>query len=613
MKSASKLAALLVLGTGLAGCGGIGDGSTIETLQIAPAGLPGFDQGALIAADELTQTPETFRMYDCFCSNLAAVATFTDGTAANFSLRTTWTSSDTNVVRVLNTGETETACPGSQRAAGLVVPVGPGDATLRVSFAGLEDTIEVHVESTPAGALTLAPSDDSNAGHVAVGATLPLAITATLDNRPRALTGNVTTWAFDPADDTVATISAGGVVSGVARDQGVAQVARASFGTCAVSPTRQIRVGEVVGPMALSHESGFTDDKLAEDTSEDFKAVAALDFGGGSPATGEQDLSGLVRMDYEQACTLRSFDDTTAACVDTPGTCTASTAVCTSCASGMASCRVEELSFAVPVSKRVIAVAPSAQPATFHAVFPAAQGTATTLAAGIDAAATAITVAALSGYPSTVPWDGVIEAGTGNAEVVRVTAVDGTALTVTRGIGGAATAHAQDAAFEQRSFQSDTENLTAVAGTFDSVTIDAAAATLPAYGTQQFGATGQFLAENRTQPVTRLTAAANVVTWSTSLFSLAGIGSNTGKLTTFNGCGGRLAVRIRSAASDVTDTASFVTPSDTEPDADDNSNADSNDTACLATDPLCDQVNVCIERADPLPPGVVCEDPAPAC
>ena len=70
-----------------------------------------------------------------------------------------------------------------------------------------EVTLRVHVEQTPSGSLTLAPVDTTNAGHVAVGATLPLTVTATLDNRPRTLTANVTRWLLEPADTAVATIS----------------------------------------------------------------------------------------------------------------------------------------------------------------------------------------------------------------------------------------------------------------------------------------------------------------------------------------------------------------------------------------------------------------------
>jgi hypothetical protein len=614
MKSASKLAALLVLGTGVAGCG-IGDGNTLETLEIRQLALIGFEQGVLSAANEQAQTPETLRMFDCFCSNLSATGTFTDGSTANFSLRTTWTSSDTGVVRVLNVSETDlAACPGVQQGAGMVIPVAPGDATIRVEFASLVDTLEVHVEQTPDGSLTLAPVDTSNVGHVAVGAQLPLAITGTLEGRPHTVTANVTSWALEPADTAVATITGVGTVRGVARDAGATRLARASFGTCSVSPTLQVRVGEVIEPMALSHEAGFTDEKLAINTNEDFKAVAALDFGGGSPATGEQDLSGFVRMDYEQPCTLRSFDDTAGACVDVPGTCVTTTSVCgTSCASGMDQCRVEPLSFTAQIDNRVVATIANPQPAAFFAKFPASRGSTTALTAAIDETATTITVDALTGYPSTTPWDGVIDAA-GVAEIVRVTAVDETTLTVTRSVTGTVAAHAQGASFDQRTFLSDTKNVTAVSGTLGTVSIDPVSTTLGAYATVQLGATGQFANENRTQPITHLSASAsNALTWISAKPSVASIASDTGMLTSSSDCGGVVAIRARSAVSEVIDTESFLAPSDSAPDTDGNGNADSNDAACLATDPHCDQLNFCVQRADPPPPGVVCDDPAPPC
>jgi len=73
---------------------------------------------------------------------------------------------------------------------------------------------------------------------------------------------------------------------------------------------------------------------------------------------------------------------------------------------------------------------------------------ATTLAAGIDNSATSITVAAATGFPSSLPWTAVIDYDTVDEEIVEVTARSGTSLTVTRGVDGTSgKAHGSGAKF----------------------------------------------------------------------------------------------------------------------------------------------------------------------
>lgn len=61
---------------------------------------------------------------------------------------------------------------------------------------------------------------------------------------------------------------------------------------------------------------------------------------------------------------------------------------------------------------------------------------ATTLASGISNSATSLAVTALTGYPANTPWTAIIDEGTATEEVVTVTNVAGTTLTVTRGVDG---------------------------------------------------------------------------------------------------------------------------------------------------------------------------------
>ena len=61
---------------------------------------------------------------------------------------------------------------------------------------------------------------------------------------------------------------------------------------------------------------------------------------------------------------------------------------------------------------------------------------ATTLSASATNSATSITVTALSGFPVSTPWTAIIDPDTASEEVVTVTNVSGTTLTVTRGQDG---------------------------------------------------------------------------------------------------------------------------------------------------------------------------------
>ncbi len=73
---------------------------------------------------------------------------------------------------------------------------------------------------------------------------------------------------------------------------------------------------------------------------------------------------------------------------------------------------------------------------------------ATTLSASANNSTTSITVTALSGFPVSTPWTAILDADTASEEVVTVTGVSGTTLTVTRGVDGtSAVSHNSGAVF----------------------------------------------------------------------------------------------------------------------------------------------------------------------
>ncbi|MGQ0586944.1 MAG: hypothetical protein ACT4PK_07060 [Gammaproteobacteria bacterium] len=619
MKHAFKLAVLLFLGAGAAGCG-IGEGSTIETLEVEVQAVDVFEQGTYVDAGTPT---ERYHMYDCFCSNIAVIGTFTDGTTVNFVNRARLSSSNEAIVEVMNVGETdEIACPAGQQFAGLLIPRGLGTATITATFAGLTESLTVEVADTSAGAyaLSAAPPNNPASTDVAVGATLPLQLTGTLDDRARTLTRNVVTWSFDNDDDDLATIDTTGALRGVGRTGAAPRVARASFGTCTdVSPTATVNVGDLVEPLLMEREGpGFTADAfLAVNTSEELKVTTGLDFDGDGLADGTQQISSQIALTYTDACTLREHDtnfppsncrDTATECANSVGKCADTTA--TSCPVGMTACRVEDVPMLQSVPNTIVAAHDNGTPTRFTATFPGDRGAPTALAADLDGTATTLTVQVLSGYPLVLPWFAVIDQG-GTREDVRVTAVSGTTLTVVRGVGGtAAAAHLSGASFAMRTYDSDPVTgtdppklpVTAKDGTLTTVAIEPPGTLVPS-GTLQLAAQGTFvdsLSASRQQRVTRLLTlveGAPTVDWTSSDVGVALVTINEGLAISTNSCGGRTSVRARATTSADDTTATF------DPDT------TADDDACKNTDPLCDQIEMCVATPNPLPLGLVCDTP----
>jgi hypothetical protein len=612
MKHAPKLATLLLAVGALAGCDGIGDGSTIARIDLSVSGILDFEQGVMLDVDTAN---ERYHMYDCFCANLAAIATFTDGSLANFSNRVTFTSDNPAVAEVLNADNLVTElCPFTQQASGLVIPSGIGDATITASFGPLSSTLRLEVADTSAGTFTLrsAPPADPNNTDVAIGAELPLRVTGTLDGRSRTLNRNVTAWSFDDdANGDFASIDEIGVVRGAAPTGALPKTVRAAFGTCSdVSPTVLVNVGDLPGPLTLEREAPdfAADSLLAVGSDEELVAKAPLDFDGDAVADGEQLISSQIALTFTDSCTLREFDASVPGtnCRETATTCAPTVPICTTgplqlCPSTMTACRTAAAPVVVGAfANQIIAFNDNGAPTNFSATFPAVLGGATLLAAAIDAVATTIEVEALEGYPTTFPWFAVIDAA-GTREDVRVTAADGTTLTVVRGVGGTVTAaHAAGASFEQRSYASGAPlAITGKEGTLTTLVVDPPG-TLDPLGTLQLRAEGTYVdqaAASRQQRVTRLIAASDdtpTVVWTTSDATVATVGANSGLVFSSSACGGRPSVRARadSSADATTETFDPATTAD--------------DDACVGTDPLCDQVELCVATQDPLPLGVSC-------
>lgn len=165
MNPAARSATVLLVLAGLAGCDSIGDGNTIEKFEIVPASTAtqhqAFEQG------------DTYKLLECLRDELVVLATFTNGTVANFSRRATWSTSDAAVVQVSNGDipavflEGNPAADGTfyERsdlgyASGTIVPVGTAGQTAVVtaSFAGLSASMNVEIRK-PTLRIVAAPAD----------------------------------------------------------------------------------------------------------------------------------------------------------------------------------------------------------------------------------------------------------------------------------------------------------------------------------------------------------------------------------------------------------------------------------------------------------------------
>lgn len=161
----------------LSGCD-LGEGSKLETLEI-------------VSASGATITPP-YRVYQCFRDRLQVFGRFTNGDVGNFSAngRAIWSSSNPNIVRVLNDSEQNTRAVilgkfdnigGSFYTAGVLVPRNAGSATVTASFLGLSASMDV-VVSAPGLTIAPVPIGSASAGAATgVGFANQFTVRATLD------------------------------------------------------------------------------------------------------------------------------------------------------------------------------------------------------------------------------------------------------------------------------------------------------------------------------------------------------------------------------------------------------------------------------------------------
>jgi len=135
---------------------------------------------------------------------------------------------------------------------------------------------------------------------------------------------------------------------------------------------------------------------------------------------------------------------------------------------------------------------------------------ATTLSASANNSTTSITVTALSGFPVSTPWTAIIDPDTASEEVVEVTNVSGTTLTVTRGVDGtSAVSHSAGAVFRHgvsgRDFDEANAHVNTTSGNPHSVT----AADVGAIANSLVDAKGDLIAASADNTPARLAVGTN--------------------------------------------------------------------------------------------------------
>jgi hypothetical protein len=161
-----------------------------------------------------------------------AIGTFSDGSATDVTEAVSWTSSDASVAAISNGAGT--------RGLAMFAAAGLTEITASDPASGVSTTVNVEALPAPIVTLDLSPLDPS----ILIGTTLQLTATATLDDvdGTTADLTNVVTWTS--SDETIATVSAGGLVTALAL--GTASIT-AVDPTSGATATTSVGVTDVLG------------------------------------------------------------------------------------------------------------------------------------------------------------------------------------------------------------------------------------------------------------------------------------------------------------------------------------------------------------------------------
>jgi len=263
----------LVLTLSACDISGIGDGNKLESLEVARLRVNQADFNGN-------------KVYRCFRHQLQLVGVFSDGQRGDYSARGHWTSSNPARVRVSNGDIQLPNDPALAYAAGTLLPVSEGTATITGEFVGLTATYEVEVRSPTS--FSISPASLSVAPKTASA----ISVRTLIDGYDLNVT-DLATWSYATPNTDVATIGASsGVVVGVAA--GPELTAQAQFPLCegfapAQGLTAKVNVRPLTGLTLAREFADAPNNELINGTTDSLKTVAS--FAGTSET---QDVSGQV-------------------------------------------------------------------------------------------------------------------------------------------------------------------------------------------------------------------------------------------------------------------------------------------------------------------------------
>lgn len=279
---------LFPLIAGLAACGGVGSGVAPESITIEPI----FTGGARIqaAATEAFEETGVFGISECLPAGIGVILEFDNGARENISQRSgnvRYTSSNPEVLAVSNL---DAAIPGRPNVIfprGTLLPLAQGEATVTVTFAGLQQSIDVRVDSLGAiDGFTDFP------GVIAPGSVVEVRAEALVDGQTRNIASVANLSVEDVNGSDAGPFVRTGTAGQVPFIQGLlpsmSQRATLDFEICDRQLTREFRVAQI---QELRTRRGVDDGQpQAIGFSELLEATAIFDDGS------EQNLDNQVRF-----------------------------------------------------------------------------------------------------------------------------------------------------------------------------------------------------------------------------------------------------------------------------------------------------------------------------
>jgi len=211
-------------------------------------------------------------VYQCFEGAMTATLVFSDGSTGNFTNRVVWSSSDEGVVRVSN-GDIPAPDGSGVYAAGTLIPVTSGNATVTAKYAAIVQNVPVSVglpSNFTIRSVTQSFPTPVTAQTLGVGTTQQYSISAVTDGVEK----DVSQYARWAIGGSIASVSSTGIVTALGVG-GPGQLT-ASFLNCSNTSTANISVANI-NSIQLAPEFGT--DPLQMINSEKINVLANLSDG----------------------------------------------------------------------------------------------------------------------------------------------------------------------------------------------------------------------------------------------------------------------------------------------------------------------------------------------